>query len=55
MTGCPETDCHASAAVHDIRGETLEPDVQPEFTYEDFVSSRDPYLEAAFALMDASG
>lgn len=55
IAGCPEPDCHAGAAVHDLRVDDLDPDYRPVFTYEDFVSGRDPYLEAVFALMNAGG
>lgn len=52
MTGCPQADCHGSIRTHPIAIESLEPDVAVETRYEDVVSGRDAYLEAAFALMD---
>ncbi len=52
MTGCPEDDCHESIRLHPIAVQSLEPDVRPVLTYDDVVSGRDPYLEAAFELID---
>lgn len=52
MTDCPEPDCHGSIRRHPIRVESVDPDIRPRFTYDDLVSGRDPYLQAAFEAMD---
>lgn len=51
-TGCPETDCHDSIRIHPIRVPSLDPEFRPVFTYRDVVEGRDPYLDAALALID---
>lgn len=50
-TGCPESDCHGSIRTHPIQIPSLKPEFRPVFTYRDFVEGRDPYMEAALALI----
>lgn len=50
MTGCPEADCHAAIRRWPIRIDSIQPNLEPAFTYEDYVRGRDPYLDAALEI-----
>lgn len=52
MTGCPEADCHLSIQRNPIRIASLDPDVRIGLTYADFVTARDPLLDAALRLIE---
>ena len=49
--GCLAFDCHLSIVIHPISVPTLKPDVQPARNFEMIMNGEDPYMDAAFNLI----
>lgn len=51
-TGCPEDDCHPPIRNNPVAIDSIEPDIELDYTGPDFRAGRDPAMEMAFEKID---